>query len=58
VKREGAKRASSLHATKEEAVQRATATAKREHTELEIHNRDGKIADRSSYGNDPRNRKG
>jgi len=54
VRREGAKRASSLHATKEEAVRQATVTAKRERTELEIHNQDGKIAERNSYGGDAR----
>lgn len=57
VKREGAKRASSLHTTKEEAVRAATVTAKRERTELEIHTQDGKIAERNSYGHDPRDRK-
>ena len=58
VRREGASRASSLHATKEEAVRVATVTAKRERTELEIHTQDGKVAERSSYGHDPRDRKG
>jgi hypothetical protein len=58
VRREGAKRASSLHATKQEAVRAATTTAKRERTELEIHTQDGKIAERNSYGHDPRDRKG
>lgn len=58
VKREGAKRASSLHATKEEAVRAATITAKRERTELEVHTQDGRIAERNSYGHDPRDRKG
>ena len=58
VKREGAKRASSLHTTKEAAVRAATVTAKRERAELEIHTRDGKITERSSYGHDPRAKKG
>jgi hypothetical protein len=58
VRREGATRASSLHATKEDAVRAATVTAKRERTELEVHTQDGKIAERNSYGHDPRDRKG
>lgn len=44
VRREGASRASSLHATKEEAVR----------AELEIHTQDGKIVERNSYDHDSR----
>jgi len=54
VRREGASRASSLHATKEEAVRAAIVTAKRERAELEIHTQDGKIVERNSYDHDSR----
>ncbi|MBS1517919.1 MAG: DUF2188 domain-containing protein [Bacteroidetes bacterium] len=39
--------------TKQEAVERARRIAKNQKTELVIHNRDGKICDKDSYGNDP-----
>jgi len=34
-------------------VDRAREIAKNQKTELVIHNRDGKISDKDSYGNDP-----
>jgi hypothetical protein len=43
----------SHHRTKDEAEQAGKMEAKRAHTELKIHNRDGKISDSISYGNDP-----
>lgn len=43
----------SHHRTKEEAEQAAKQEAKQAHTELKIHNRDGKISESISYGNDP-----
>lgn len=53
VKREGAKRVSSLHSTKEEALRAATITAKREGTEVEVHTLEGKITSSSSAVSDP-----
>ena len=53
VKREGAGRASSRHTTQRDALSKARGTAKREGLELIIHNKDGKIMDRDSYGPDP-----
>lgn len=53
VKREGAKRASSVHGTKAPATEAGRKTAKAEKVELVIHNKDGKISDKDSYGNDP-----
>lgn len=39
--------------TKEDAVTFATSYAKEHKAELFVHNQDGKIAYRNSYGNDP-----
>ncbi|WP_342566233.1 DUF2188 domain-containing protein [Paenibacillus sp. FSL R7-0345] len=43
----------SHHSTKEEAERAGKQEAKNAHTELKIHNKDGKISDSVSYGNDP-----
>ena len=50
---EGGDRASSVHATKDEAVKRGRELAIAAKTEHVIHNMDGTIASRNSYGNDP-----
>jgi hypothetical protein len=50
---EGGERASSVHTTKDEAVKRGRELAKAGRTEHVIHNMDGTIAERNSYGNDP-----
>lgn len=52
-RREGAKRASSRHATKAEAQAAGRELAKRDRVEHLIHNKDGNIGQRNSYGNDP-----
>ena len=44
---------SSVHATKAEAVKRGRELAIAAKTEHLIHNMDGTIAERNSYGNDP-----
>ncbi|MGH3373637.1 MAG: DUF2188 domain-containing protein [Actinoallomurus sp.] len=49
----GNKRASGTHAKKPSAVDQARKLAIRNKSELVIHNQDGKIGDRRSYGNDP-----
>lgn len=49
----GNSRASSVHATKAEAVDRGRAMAKARKMEHQIHNRDGRIGVKNSYGNDP-----
>jgi len=41
------------HSTKEEAVAAGRARAQQDSTEHVIHNQDGTIGERSSYGNDP-----
>jgi hypothetical protein len=53
VKREGAKRASSVHETKAPATEAGRKTAKAEKVELVIHDKHSKIIDSDSYGNDP-----
>lgn len=50
VARSGARRASSVHARKAEAVRAARQRAKRQSGEVVIHNSLGKIVERSSYG--------
>ena len=57
-RRAGLDRVSKVFATKKEAQQAGRDTARREHTEHIIHNRDGKISERNSYGNDPHPPKG
>jgi len=53
VRRSGADRDSSRHSTQADAIGAGRGTAQREHTELFIHGRDGRIRDRDSFGNDP-----
>ena len=53
VKGAGAQRASSLHPTKSEAFKAGRDSAVSKNAELFVHNMDGKIGYRNSYGNDP-----
>lgn len=48
----------SMFDTKEEAVQNGREMAMAQHAELIIHNKDGVISQKLSYGHDPRNVKG
>ena len=50
---EGNKKRTVIKHTKAEAIERARKIAKNMRTELVIHNKDGKISDKDSYGNDP-----
>lgn len=52
-KKEGASRAGTVTDTQKQAFERARDQAKREHVEVVIHGRDGKVRDSDSYGNDP-----
>jgi hypothetical protein len=54
----GTQRAASLHDTQAGAERAARAQAKREHTELVVKGKDGRIQRRDSFGNDPRRSKG
>lgn len=58
VKRGGASRASGHFDTKQQAVDRAREISRNAQSELKIHNKDGKIAQSDSHGNDPRSVKG
>ena len=53
VMREGNKRASSVHSTQREAEQKGRQTARHDKTEFFLHNRQGQIRERESYGKDP-----
>ena len=53
VKRGGASRASSHHATKQAAIDSGRAVSRNQGTELRIHNKDGRIAESDSHGGDP-----
>ena len=55
---EGSSRAASTHATKAEAVASGREMAQNRGAEHIIKNLDGTIAQRNSYGNDPRDIKG
>ena len=58
IRRGGADRTSGHFDTKAEAIDRGRAMSRNAGTELKIHNRDGRIAESDSHGNDPRNIKG
>lgn len=53
VKKEGNKRNTFIALTKSQAIEFGRKIAKIEKSELIIHNRDGKISDKDSFGNDP-----
>ena len=56
VQKEGAQ-PSSIHGKKEEALQAGRSLAQKDHVELVIHGKDGRVQDSDSYGNDPPRRK-
>lgn len=58
VRRDGASRASKVFNTQSEAIKFARNQAMKHSGELYIHNADGSILDRRSYGNDPGHRTG
>jgi hypothetical protein len=53
VKKEGAARVSSQHATKREAESAGRTTSRNQGTELIVHKKDGTIERRDSHGDDP-----
>ena len=55
---EGGSAFGGVHSTKEEAVSFGRARARQDKTEHVIHNQDGTISERNSYGNDPATRPG
>ena len=59
-RKEGSQRAGGVYPTKTDALGQARGQAKREHVEVVIHGKDGKIQDSDSYGRDsmpPRDKK-
>lgn len=58
VRSSGAERAIKHTETKSEAVDRARIVSRNQEAELVIHNRNGRIAQKDSHGNDPSNIKG
>lgn len=55
---EGNERASKVTDTQREAIEHAKSVASNSNGDVIIHNREGKICERNSYGNDPASRKG
>ena len=53
VKGEGNKKATRITKTQKEAIEIAREIAKKQDSEVIIHNRKGQIRDKDSYGNDP-----
>ncbi len=58
VKRGGAGRASSHHATKRAAIDAGRKVSRAQGTELRIHNKDGRMASSDSHDGDPHPPKG
>lgn len=58
VKSGGAERASKVCSTQKECISHATQQAKNSGAELYIHNREGQIREKNSFGNDPQSIKG
>jgi len=54
----GGQRASSVHETQREAIDRAREISRNQNSELFVHGRDGRIRERDSHGNDPNPPKG
>lgn len=58
VKRGGSSRATSHHGTKQAAIDSGRQVSRNQGTEFRIHNKDGRIAQSDSHGNDPHPPKG
>lgn len=53
IKGEGNQRATEVHDTQADAIERAREIARKQGSEVVIHRRDGTIRDSDSYGRDP-----
>jgi uncharacterized protein YdaT len=53
VKKGGSERASIHTDTKQQAIDKGREISQNQHTEFVIHNKDGKISEKDSHGNDP-----
>ena len=58
VKAAGSKKATAVTTTQKEAIKVAREIAKNQGSEMFIHNKQGQIRERDSYGNDPHPPKG
>lgn len=58
IKQGGGQRSSGHFEKKQDAIDRARGISKNQDSELVIHNRDGKISQKDSHGNDPNPPKG
>lgn len=58
VQAEGASKPTQVFRTQQEAIERGREIAINQQSELLIHNREGQIRERNSYGNDPHPPKG
>jgi hypothetical protein len=58
VKGAGNQKATKVTSTQEEAKKRAIEIAKNQQSEVLIHGKNGRIREKNSYGNDPRETKG
>jgi len=58
VRIEGSARTRSIHNTQADAVAAGRTIARNKKSELLVHGRDGKIRERSTFGDDPRRMKG
>ena len=58
VMREGNERATSLHDTQQQAVKKGREIARRDKTEFYLHNQQGEIRERDSYGSESKSSKG
>jgi uncharacterized protein YdaT len=58
VKSEGANKATQVFNTQQEAIERGREIAINQKSELLIHNREGQVRERNSYGKDPHPPKG
>jgi len=53
IKQSGAQRSSGHFNRKQDAIDRARQISRNQDTELVIHNKDGRISQKDSHGNDP-----
>ena len=53
VKGEGNQKATSVHATQQQAIDSARSIAQNKQSELLVHGRNGQIRERDSFGHDP-----
>ncbi|MBW2662416.1 MAG: DUF2188 domain-containing protein [Deltaproteobacteria bacterium] len=53
IKQNGAQRSSGHFDRKQDAIDRARELSRNQNTEFVIHNKDGKISQKDSHGNDP-----